>query len=177
MPNATITFQSNLTHNDSLGGTVTSATTSDTITGTAGTVAHVLNSQQVTVAAHTAAQAVTLGSVDVTKEYAVRFRNLGWATTSTSVNNSGGASPVYYAPCIEIVLQVDATTYRPLGRVYSTETLGPVRMVPQSGIVGYGAGYPKLMARVTDSASSTSGVSPMNLEVIAGDMGAPTYTP
>lgn len=175
MPNATITFNSNLTHNDSLGGTVTSATTSDTITGTAGTVAHTLNSQQVTVAAHTAAQAVTLGSVDVTKEYAVRFRNLGWATTSTSVN-SGGSPVVTYAPCVEIVLQVDATTYRPLGRVYATETLGPVRMVPQSGVVGYGAGYPKLMARVTDSASSTTGVSPMNLEVIAGDMGAPAYT-
>lgn len=159
MPNATVTFSSNLTYNDNAGSTITSATTSDVITGTAGTVAHIANAQAVTVGAASAAQAVSLGSIDVTKEYAVRFRNLSWATSSA--NSNLGA-----VPCIEIVLQTAVSTYQPLGRMYATETFGPIRMVKQA------SGYPKLLARVTDSGDNTSGISPINLEVIAGDLGA-----
>lgn len=163
MPNATVTFASNLTYNDNAGSTVTSATTSDVIAGTAGTVAHIANAQAVTVAAASAAQVVSLGSVDVTKEYAVRFRNLSWATTATTTNTSGG---VIVPPCVEIVLQTGASTYQPLGRMYATEVLGPIRMVKQT------SGYPKLLARVTDANDNTSGISSINLEVIAGDLGA-----
>lgn len=159
MPNATVTFQSNLTYNDNAGSTVTSATTSDVITGTAGTVAHIANAQAVTVAAASAAQTIALGSVDVTKEYAVRFRNLSWATSAANVNAG-------VAPCIEIVLQTAVSTFQPLGRMYVTETLGPIRMVKQT------SGYPKLLARVTDANDNTTGISSINLEVIAGDLGA-----
>jgi len=167
MPNATITFTSNLTHNDGAGSTVSAATTSDVVTGTGGTAAHVSSLQQVTVSTAAAAATVALGSVDVTKEYAVRFRNGGWATASSSTNIVSG---VTQAPCIEIVLQTAVSTYVSLGRMYLTEMLGPIRMVPQV------SGYPKLLARVTDQSGASTGVSPMNLEVIAGDMGAPTYS-
>ena len=171
MPNGTVTFLSNLTYNDNAGSTVTSATTTDTITGTAGTVGHISNTQQLTNVAASSALTVNLGSVDVTKDYCVRFRNTGWATTAqTKVTTTISGVSTIGAPCVEIILQTAISTFVPIARLYETETCGPIRMIPQT------SGYPKLLARVTDSMNVTSGISPLNLEVIAGDLGAPVVT-
>ena len=163
---ATVTFNSNLTHTDTVGSTVTSATTTDVITTptTLTTSAHILAVQSIDPAASGTFETVVLGDVAVTGEHCVRLRNLGFAVPA-----NGGNS----VPFIEIALQTGASAYSVLGRLYATETWGPARMQPQTSS---GSPYPRLVARSasTTNTSTTTGNSAMNLEVIAGDLGTPT---
>lgn len=72
MPAISITFNSNLTASAS-GSTITSATTSR-VRSTVDTTP--LNLTTVTQSIATSATSIDLGAVDVTKSYALRFRNL-----------------------------------------------------------------------------------------------------
>jgi len=65
---------------------------------------------------------VSLGDVDVSKEYAVRLRSL-----DTTVDE-----------WIKVVLVTSGPTSNEFGRMRPGETFGPVRMIAQSG------GFPKL---------------------------------
>ena len=157
---STVTFQSNLTHNDGNGSTVTSASTSDVITTPASltTSAHIQSTQQIDPAASGTFEALNLGDVAVTGEHAVRLRNLGFSS-------SGGNNVAF----VELALQTAVSTFAVIGRLYATETWGPCRMQAQTG------GYPKLVALAASTTNSTTvtGNAAMNLEVIAGDLGTP----
>ena len=83
MPSISTTFQSNLTGSAS-GSTVSSATTSKTYSTTAGTA---LNLTGLTQSIATTATSVDLGAIDVTKAYALNFRNLAAASGTTPENN------------------------------------------------------------------------------------------
>ena len=156
---ATTTFQSNLTHNDGDGSTVTAAATSKSITPTSLTSAHILSLQSIDPAASGTFETIALGDVTVTAEHAVRLRNAGYT-------NAGGSSVQF----IELAVQTAVSTFTVIGRIYAGETWGPCRMTPQV------SSYPRLVARAASTTipSVAPGNAAVNLEVIACDMGTPT---
>jgi len=109
MPAITVTFQSNLTAAAS-GSTVTSASTSKVVTTPSGTA---LNLTSLTQSIATTATAIDVGGIDLTKAYALRFRN-----TDASANM--------------LVLCTVQAGDRIVGMVRPGSTFGPID-VPGSG--------------------------------------------
>ena len=181
---ATTTFNSNLTYTDDSGSTVTSSSTSDVVSSTNAcqtgtntkltTTAHISNAQNIIAGDGSSISgftAITLGAVSVTNEYAVRLRHLGRASGGLQTGPSA-TLPTTGIDCVEIALQTGASTYTVLGRLYQTESFGPIRMIPQTG----SPGYPKLIARSTVTGSNygtATGAVTAAVEVIACDIGSP----
>lgn len=117
MPAITVTFQSNLTASAS-GSTVTSASTSKVVTTPSGTA---LNLTSLTQSIATTATAIDAGGIDLTKAYALRFRN---ADASANM----------------LVLCTVGAADRIVGMVRPGSTYGPVD-VPGSGYSNAPAGW------------------------------------
>lgn len=117
MPAITVTFQSNLTAAAS-GSTVTSASTSKVVTTPSGTA---LNLTSLTQSIATSATAIDAGGIDLTKAYALRFRN-----TDASANM--------------LVLCTVGAADRIVGMVRPGSTYGPVD-VPGSGYTNAPTGW------------------------------------
>ena len=84
MPAIAVTFQSNLTASGS-NSTVTSASTTKAITTPSGTA---LNITALTQSIATSATSIDVGGVDLTKAYALRFRNTAASTNGVGLENN-----------------------------------------------------------------------------------------
>lgn len=123
MPTISTTFQSNLTGSAS-GSTVSSATTSKTYSTTAGTA---LNLTALTQSIATTATAADLGAIDLTKAYALNFRNLAAVATTGSENNI-------------LVLCTVGAADRIVGVIRPGSSFGPID-VPGSGYANAPTGW------------------------------------
>ena len=124
MPAISITFQSNLTASAG-GSTITSATTTRQRNSPDATA---LNMTTVTQSIATAATSIDLGAVDVTKSYALRFRNLETYDSSTPNNQ-----------LVTVLCSVGGAD-RIVGYVRQGSTFGPID-VPGSALSGAPGGW------------------------------------
>ena len=124
MPAISITFQSNLTASAS-GSTITSATTSRQRSTPDATA---LNLTSVTQSIATSATSIDLGAVDVTKSYALRFRNLETYEAATPTNQ------------LVTVLCTVGGSDRIVGYLRQQSTFGPID-VPGSGLANAPTGW------------------------------------